>query len=207
LDPKPITGVSEYSAFNNNPILHIDIQGDTSTRPGWGQKGAVDLAKYKVGSLGYGGNIINQSGAVVNNFVLPPVGNLVINAIDAIGNPGWTLYNIGEGIGNGFTSLGRWLKNNPDLIAGVNIEASNAVNYAKENWNNPDAHLNFATNAWGVFGGGLAGSNISIAQNFTLKSSGAAASGGLFRKVVTNTGEFSALEVPMSLKSVKKYAR
>jgi len=30
IDPKPITSISVYAVFNNNPIINIDINGDTS---------------------------------------------------------------------------------------------------------------------------------------------------------------------------------
>jgi len=33
LDPKPTIGVSDYSAFLNNPIWHNDVKGDTIFRP------------------------------------------------------------------------------------------------------------------------------------------------------------------------------
>jgi hypothetical protein len=32
-DPKPIVGISNYSAFSNNPILHMDALGDSGTLP------------------------------------------------------------------------------------------------------------------------------------------------------------------------------
>jgi hypothetical protein len=49
LDPKPTVGISEYSAFNGNPIWFSDILGDSS-RPGfWG--GVLDFAEGAGGAI------------------------------------------------------------------------------------------------------------------------------------------------------------
>ncbi|MFY0254662.1 hypothetical protein ACDQ55_11985 [Chitinophaga sp. 30R24] len=55
LDPKPTTGISEYSAFNNSPISLADPFGDTSslgTRVVGGLKGVGGLLEMGVGAVG-----------------------------------------------------------------------------------------------------------------------------------------------------------
>jgi RHS repeat-associated protein len=168
LDPRPMVGVSEYSAFNNNPILHSDPLGDTTSRPSWAEKGPINLSKYKAGSLPYKGSILNKADAAVNNWVLAPIGNLVIDAIDAIGNPATSIYDIGQGIGNGYKALGEWSSNNPDLLGGVMSGLGSGYNYAKENYNNPDAHLQVASQFWGLFGGSALAPKINIASRSSI---------------------------------------
>ncbi|WP_081203639.1 hypothetical protein, partial [Niastella yeongjuensis] len=177
LDPRPIVGLSQYSAFNNNPILNNDILGDSAAPPkpsAFSRKGFVDLAKYKPGSLPEGeGNVLNRLNAAANNYVLAPVSNLVIDAIDEVSNPGWTLTNIKDGIVGGLKSLNNWLYTHPDPVVAVGEVASGTKSYTQQNWNNPDFHVQFATMVWGLFispgrvpvSGEV--SSISVAEEFT----------------------------------------
>ncbi|WEK34074.1 MAG: hypothetical protein P0Y53_16425 [Candidatus Pseudobacter hemicellulosilyticus] len=208
VDPRPTTGLSQYSAFSNSPIQFMDRLGDTtapSSRSIVGQKGFIDLAKYKPSALKYEGNALNVANAVVNNFILAPIGRRAIDGIDALGNPGWALYNINDGINLGLNSLGKWVKDHPDPIAGIVEAKSNTGTYIQENWDNPEAHVQVASMAWDMAGGYGIGSKINFSQNSTLRSASSSVSTGLFRQEA-NTGAFSSLEVPMQMRIVKRVA-
>lgn len=51
-DPKPVVGLSPYSAFANNPILHMDALGDSGIVPIVNAAGAVQNYNFRLNATG-----------------------------------------------------------------------------------------------------------------------------------------------------------
>jgi hypothetical protein len=60
LDPKPTIGISQYSAFNNNPIFNNDIKGDTIFRPPWMQHTFEDPLKMVLYKTPLGKQLLDE---------------------------------------------------------------------------------------------------------------------------------------------------
>ncbi|MDI3322743.1 hypothetical protein [Pinibacter soli] len=85
LDPKPTEGVSEYSAFNNNPIFNSDPLGDTTGRENLRINESAQLPYYPFWGQSAKNKVVN---GVNNAFSL-----LWNSTLGALGNGGVGLWN------------------------------------------------------------------------------------------------------------------
>jgi RHS repeat-associated protein len=188
LDPRPMVGVSEYSAFNNNPILNSDPLGDT-TKP-WFPRHDVKSA----GDLTY----------IPYNFITGLANSVqsIGNAVVDLGNSPDKIQHLNSKISMSFNNTMKYLVHDPykyyretpndQILSDTKSFFTNLDNYAKA----------FEATATGyLIGRPLAESQ--VVKNFTLRNK---TEGGLFRRDA-NLGGFTSLEVPMQLRTVKRLAQ
>jgi hypothetical protein len=188
IDSKPITGISEYAVFNNNPIWFSDPLGDSSIVP--------LMPRHPVNSVSEVGYVpYNIIGAVVNGgqSLLHKAGDYISATSQA--DP---IAGVNNQISKDFNSVSDFIKseNNYYRTAPWSQIKQDAITF----FTTVDNYFKAFENAVVIVS---PFKSIDISKSFTLKSSGAV--NGLYRRG-GNIGPFTSLEVPLQMRTVKKVA-
>ena len=158
LDPKPIVGITPYSAFNNNPIFNTDPLGDT-TEPLM-PRHPIDLKNHPsdIGLVPY-----NAIASLVNG------GQSLLNkAGDYLDHPVEQLNDDAGAVGDFVVSQYNYFTKTPSSQIKTDV---------KNFFTNPDNYFHAAEDAFAIIAAGKfsipdeipASSKISVAEEFTLK--------------------------------------